>query len=313
MAERVEVNVEGLLSLAKLEQWPQRCADGESRRLFHGRGQCYPGYEWLTVDYFSPLLWIVLYREPPGNFWADFCAALAETLAPHFTAAIVQHRYQRDADLQTLWGDVPSPMYAVEEGLRFALQLGGRQNIGYFMDMQPARRWLTARADGRRVLNLFSYTSAFSGAARKAGASQIVNIDMSKSSLRTGRENHRLNDADSGAPVFLGHDIFKSWGKLKKLGPYDVVICDPPSRQAGSFDAARDYGRLLSRMGSLCAPGADVLICLNSPLLDEAFLRDRVAEYWPEAQFCERLAGRADFPERDTDAALKVLHYRAPS
>lgn len=299
--------------LAQLGQWPERCEDGDARRLFHGRGQCYPGYEWLTIDYFSPLLWIVLYREPPEPFWSEFREALAQRLGGEFAAALVQHRYRRDTPLETLWGQVPEAPVAKEDGLRFLLQLGGRQNIGYFMDMQPARRWLSECAQGKRVLNLFAYTCAFSLAASAAGASKIVNIDMSKSALRSGQQNHQFNQLEEGRPTFLGHDIFKSWGKLRKLGPYDIVICDPPSRQAGSFDARRDYARLVSRIAGLCAPGAQVLLCLNSPLLDETFLKACVAENWPEAEFCQRIAGRADFPERNPDAALKVLHYRAPS
>lgn len=301
-------------TLSDFSQWGAKLvAGGDARRLFHGRGQCYPGYEWLTVDYFSPLLWLVLYREPPAQFWGDFCAALRRQYGGAVAGAAVQHRYRRDAELQWLWGEPQTVLQAREDGLKFGLQLGGRQNIGYFMDMQPARQWLRTVAPGRRVLNLFSYSCAFSVAASAAGAEAVVNIDMSKAALRSGRVNHAMNPGAETELHFLGHDIFRSWGKLKKLGPYEVVICDPPSRQAGSFDAAKDYGKLLRRMDSLCAPGAEVLLCLNSPWLGEAFLRDCAAEHWPAGQFCERLAGREDFPERDADAALKVLRYRAPS
>ena len=298
-----------------VDQWREVMADGDdARRLFHGRGQCYPGYEWLTVDWFSPLLWLVLYREPPAVFWSAFCEYLQSHFGDEVACAMVQHRYQSETPVVCLWGELPEQtLVAKEQGLSFSLAPGRQQNIGYFMDMAPTRQWLQGVARGKRVLNLFSYTCAFSVAALSAGAKSVVNIDMSKASLARGRANHRLNAQPLESVRFLGHDILKSWGKLRKLGPYDIVICDPPSRQKGSFDAERDYQKLIRRMPELCAPGAAVLFCLNAPWLSEAFLRDNVSEFWPEAQFDARLPGREDFPEKGADGALKVLRYRAPA
>lgn len=72
-----------------------------------------------------------------------------------------------------------------------------------------------ANSAQRKVLNLFAYTCAFSVAALKGGADEVVNMDMSKGALAIGKQNHLLNGLTAGAR-FLGHDIFKSWGKLKK-------------------------------------------------------------------------------------------------
>ena len=180
------------------------------------------------------------------------------------------------------------------------------------MDMQPARQWLAERAEGRRVLNLFSYTCAFSVAAEQAGATSIVNIDTSRPALLQGRENHRLNPPSKQPAdiAYLSHDILKSWGRLKKLGPFDIVICDPPSRQLGSFDAIKDYRKLVRQFPALMPEGGDVLVCLNAPYVGQGFLQELMAEDCSAAEFISRLAGRADFPEADSDAALKVLHYR---
>ncbi|MBD2859638.1 class I SAM-dependent methyltransferase [Spongiibacter sp. KMU-158] len=282
-------------------------------RLFHGRGQCFSGFEYFTVDYFAPVLWVVLYREPEAEFWAEFCSQLTTHLASSVGVAAVQHRYQRDAELDLLWGELPERPVAKEHNLVFQLQFGGRQNIGYFMDMQPARQWLRPRSKGKRILNLFSYTCAFSVAAAAEGAERVVNVDMSKSALRTGRVNHQLSGLEftDTEVVYLGHDIFRSWGRIKKMGPYDLVICDPPSRQAGSFEVRKDYPRLLRKMPELLAEGGEALICLNAPYLDTDFLQEMVAEHWPEGQFIERLPGRKDFPESDAAASLKVLSYKA--
>ncbi|WP_158601498.1 class I SAM-dependent methyltransferase [Zhongshania marina] len=289
----------------------QLAAEKGAQRLFHGRGQCYPGFEFFTVDYFEPLLWIVLYREPEPVFWAQFCAALQAKFAKECTAAIVQNRYDKASSSYCLWGENLDNYLAQEGAYRFQLDLSGKQNIGYFMDMQPARAWLAERAEGRRLLNLFSYTCAFSVAAEQAGAASIVNIDMSKPALSVGRENHKLNPVARASELrFLSHNILKSWGRLKKLGPFDILICDPPSRQLGSFDAINDYKKLVRQFPDLLPEGGDILVCLNAPYLGQAFLEDVMREYCPDARFVSRLAGREDFPEVDSDAALKVLHYR---
>ena len=69
-----------------------------------------------------------------------------------------------------------------------------------------------------------------------------------------------------------GVDIFKSYNRLKKYGPYQLIICDPPSFQKGSVNIQRDYKKIISRIPQLASDGADLLLCLNSPELDEAFL-----------------------------------------
>ncbi|WP_159268417.1 class I SAM-dependent methyltransferase [Zhongshania aliphaticivorans] len=296
--------------LSGFSSWDMETARG-AQRLFHGRGQCYAGFEFFTVDYYEPVLWIVLYKEPGQEFWQDFCAALENRFKNHCTAAVVQRRYEKPASATILWGLVPEKMAAIEGDCRFKLELANNQNIGYFMDMEPTRRWLSKRASGARVLNLFSYTCAFSVAAEQAGAVSIVNIDTSKSALARGRENHNLNPSSQPAVVkFLSHDILKSWGRLKKLGPYDIVICDPPSRQVGSFDAVRDYKKLVRQFPALLPLGGDVLVCLNAPYLGQGFLEETMQTYCPSATFIARIAGREDFPELNLDAALKVLHYR---
>ncbi|WP_258317723.1 class I SAM-dependent methyltransferase, partial [Escherichia coli] len=74
-----------------------------------------------------------------------------------------------------------------------------------------------------------SCAPACSAATEKA--QEVINIDMASGALALGRENHQRNGL-TGAR-FLAHDIFHSWGKLKRLGPYGLVIADPPSYQKG--------------------------------------------------------------------------------
>ncbi len=107
--------------------------------------------------------------------------------------------------------------------------------------MKKGRQFVYENAKDKKVLNLFSYTCSFSVCASKGEAKEIVNIDMAKNALNTGRLNHQKNNLDTKNVKFLPHNILKSWGKIKKSGPYDIIIIDPPSFQKGSFAATKDY------------------------------------------------------------------------
>lgn len=280
----------------------------DARRVFHGRGGRYPGLEFITLDDFGSGLWLVLFKEPDREGWLDFLDRLQSMAVGERLFCVVQHRYRRPVEAEALWGEVPEKVYAREADWRFELQLQGRQNSGYFMDAAPGRRWLAERVAGRSMLNLFAYTCAFSVVAMGGGASAVVNVDMSKSALKTGRDNHRANGQTLSAVTFLPYDIFRSWKRIRELGPYDCIVIDPPSFQRGSFDARKDYARVLRRLPELASEGADVLLCLNAPYLEIEFLYDLVAAFVPGAEVVGPLPAREDFPERRP--ALKMLHCR---
>jgi len=174
--------------------------------------------------------------------------------------------------------------------------------------MAEGRRWVRAHAQGAKVLNLFAYTCAFSVAALQGGAREVINLDMAQGALTTGQQNHQLNGL-SGAR-FLAHDLFSSWGKVTRMGPYDLIVADPPSYQKGSFVANKDWPRLLRRLPDLLKAGGRALLCLNAPEIPEQFLRDVLAAEAPELVVEQRLPNPAAFADVSPDRALKVLVAR---
>jgi 23S rRNA (cytosine1962-C5)-methyltransferase len=288
-------------------------------RLFHGRGGLHPGCAQWSLDAFPPV-WLLTSFQPAGDEQlATIGAALAarwQQVAPgqplHW---VYQCRHAGRTETRLMAGSVPEPHVVSEQGVRFQVHLARGQNHGLFLDMAAGRQWVRALAratPGLKVLNLFAYTSAFSVVARLAGAAQVVNVDMSASALATGRQNHALNGITVGAS-FLAHDIFNSWGKLLRGGPYGLVVMDPPSFQKGSFVAQKDYARLLRRLPDLLAPGGHALLCLNAPELGPAFLQDQMQALAPALVFVERLANPPAFADVSAERALKVLVYRAPA
>ncbi|NLS11403.1 methyltransferase [Vibrio sp. SM6] len=291
-------------------------APNEMRRLFHGRGQLYPGLEQLTCDWLAGQLVVNLFKEPDAEFSSELSQGLTELTQSELwqnkkgRCILIQHRYAEGAPSQILWGELESRPVVEEAGLRYQLDIGRNQNIGLFLDMRLGRQWVRERAQHKNVLNLFAYTCGFSVAAMAGGADQVVNVDMARGSLAKGRENHMLNGDNLNAVKFLGHDIFKSWGKISKSGPYDLIIIDPPSFQKGSFALTKDYQKIIRRLPSLLSKHGEVLACVNSPAVSCDFLLDSMAAEAPQLQFVERLANPPEFADADEQASLKALVFK---
>ena len=298
----------------------------DAQRIFHGRGGLYPGCEQWALDAYPPVWLLTSFAPVSDEVLAHIGALLQQRwqeIAPPGAPLnwVFQQRHAGGADTRLMAGSVPEPHSVSEQGAQFRVHVAKGQNHGLFLDMAEGRRWVrahvqahaTAGAGGRgiKVLNLFAYTCAFSVVALQAGARQVVNVDMSHGAMAIGQYNHQLNGIGTGAS-FLAHDIFSTWGKITRGGPYGLVIIDPPSYQKGSFVATKDYARLLRRLPDLLAPGGHALLCLNAPELGMEFLQEQMQALAPELVFVERVANPTAFADVAPQRALKVLVYRAP-
>ncbi|MBB1462244.1 methyltransferase [Vibrio splendidus] len=288
----------------------------ELRRIFHGRGKFWPGLDQLTCDWVDGQLLVNVFKEVDDEFLSSLKAGLVDLTnkdiwqAKQGTSIVLQHRYADGAPSEVLWGELNDSPVVVEHGLKYQLDIGRNQNFGLFLDMRNGRQWVQDNARDKNVLNLFAYTCGFSVAAIAGGARQCMNVDMSRGSLNKGRDNHRLNDHDMRSVNFLGYDIFKSWGKIKKGGPYELVIIDPPSFQKGSFALTKDYKKILRRLPDLLTEGGEVIACVNSPAVSPNFLIETMVEEAPSVEFIERLDNPPEFVDVDLDSSLKVLRFK---
>ncbi|PKI13027.1 class I SAM-dependent methyltransferase [Colwellia sp. 12G3] len=283
----------------------------DTQRLFHGRGHAYPNLSHINVDWFSPVVLITLYQAVDSE-WLAVQASALKAMIKECRSVQVQHRYEKFAPTELLLGEPISKTIVSEQGLNYHIEFGKAQNSGLFLDMSNGREWLRQRAEGKNVLNLFAYTCAFSLSAIAGGATKAVNIDLSKASLSKGRENHQLNQLakkEGKQVIFEGVDIFKSNSRIKKYGPYDILVCDPPSFQKGSVNIERDYAKIIRRIPQWMNPGAKLMLCLNSPDLDENFLKAEVARECPDCHFEQRLKNPVVFKEAHEGKGLKVLIF----
>jgi len=287
-----------------------RFSKTELQRLLHGRGGHFVECKNINIDWLSPVILIILYKEVDRCWLEELGEALAQKMSSFgfvVNSVQVQYRCRDFAPTEVLMGESITDLVGLENDLKYQIKLGSKQNYGLFLDMKNGRKWVQENSQNKRVLNLFSYTCGFSNAAIAGHAAQVVNLDMSKAALAVGRENHRLNQHDLSKVKYLGHDLFKSWGKVKRLGRYDIVIADPPSLQKGSVNIRRDYPKIIRRLPELLNLGGQALLCLNSPDLDFAFLKDVIKDECAGALIIGQIEPPEVFKNVDLDRGLKCL------
>ena len=293
-----------------LEESSKELSD-EFKRLFHGRGGLYENWKFLTIDSIDDILSIAFYQPIEKELEDKLLSMLKVfTVQTRHNTIVLQRRYIKGSSIEILEGNLKDDLYAIENGLKFKLNLLSNQNNGYFPDMKNGRAFIQANAKGKKVLNLFSYTCTFSLSAIKGGAISVSNIDMSKSALTTGRANHHLNNIDTYNVKFSPYNILKSFSRIRRDGPYDLIIIDPPTLQKGSFEATKDYYKIINKLDQISSKDCIVLACLNSPDLNSQFIIDIFNEVAPTFEYIERLENLKEFPCIDEDKSLKNLVFK---
>jgi 23S rRNA (cytosine1962-C5)-methyltransferase len=132
---------------------------------------------------------------------------------------------------------------------------------------------------------------------------------MSKGALKIGMANHSLNNLDPRGVSFLPYNILKSFSSLKKKGPYDLIIIDPPTFQRGSFEATKDYEKIIKKLPQLANEECILLACLNSPDLESEFIINLIEKFAPSFKFEKRLKNLDEFASVDENRSLKNLVF----
>jgi len=244
--------------------------DSTAYRLVNGEGDGLPG---LTVDCYGDYLMVQIYCTGWRRYLKLLTRALEELLTP---AGIYEKtRPQKTRELEAegdakkygrLLAGVPAPesLLVRENGLNFQVSLERGLNTGLFLDQRVNRRDLMGRVEGKRVLNLFCYTGAFSVAAAAAGASQVTSVDASSGYLEIARANFGANRLNPKRHEFMVGDCLAVLEDLSRQGNrFEVIVMDPPSfsttsksrftTRGGTSDLVASALRLLPDGGLLIA------------------------------------------------------------
>ncbi len=198
-----------------------------------------------------------------AEVWRD---VIADALAALPGVARVYERSDADVrerealapNVGVLRGDPPpTELLAHECGLQFAVDVVGGHKTGFYLDQRGGRASVAQWASGRNVLNVFSYTGAFSVIAAKSGATSIMSIDSSGPALAVANRNAQLNGVDIGEA--LEADAFTALRGLRdRARQFDLILLDPPklANNAKQVEkATRAYKDLNLLAIKLLAPG----------------------------------------------------------
>jgi 23S rRNA (cytosine1962-C5)-methyltransferase len=161
--------------------------------------------------------------------------------------------------------EVEGPRVEVREyGMRFEVTLGDDLDTGLGADHRETRQRVRAEAAGRRVLNLYGGTGAFTVAAALGGAPSSDTVDLSGKGLTRTRKNLSLNGVDRAEHRTVRADVRRFLAESRtKRRVWDLAVLDAPSFVAATpsgdgdeMDLARDHRALLEETLRVLAPGA---------------------------------------------------------
>ena len=275
-------------------------------RLFSGENEGLPG---VTVDRYGDFV-VVQWLSAGALPWRDeLYEAITASVAPR---GIYDQKRVRslagqaapEPAVKVAGDEAPLEIVVEEEGCRFAVDVTAPLGVGFFPDMRLGRDAVARRAADRRVLNLFSYTGAFSVRAAKAGATEVVAVDTSAKAHARARRNYELSGLDASHVEMITADAMKTLERFadrKRL--FDLVVCDPPTFSHGQgrpFSATSDLGQLAGAAASVLAPGGFLAFATNAAKLSTGDVDRAIAEgaaaFGHSLHIIERHGLPPDFP-----------------
>ncbi len=257
-------------------------------RVLHGEGDRMPG---LVVDRYGPVAVLRADGDGAAARVPDLAEALWPTLESWGTQTFAYRTGERGQtpELHILRGAHPPDTVRVEEhGAPFIVDLARGQKTGAFLDQRDNRRRVGALAEGRRVLNLFSYAGGFSLHAALGGATHVTSVDIASAAHATAQASFRAAGLDPGKHAFVTADVGAFLdGAHARRERWDLVVSDPPSyapsekalpRAIAAYRALhRACADVLGPDGFFCASSCSSHVDASAFLgtLDDAALGDR--------------------------------------
>lgn len=218
-------------------------------RLVNGEGD---GLGGITIDYYQGYAVISWYNETIYQVKELILKAFL-TVYPDTLGIYEKNRFETTLpETQHIYGKAaPEPLIIKENGIQYATYLNEGWMTGIFLDQKEVRNYLASGfASGKKVLNMFSYTGAFSIASAMGGALSTTSVDLAKRSLPKTKEQFSINGIDPASQKIHVIDTFDYFHYAQKKGlTFDLIILDPPSFARNGkkvFSVAKNYGQLIA-------------------------------------------------------------------
>ncbi|WP_425589838.1 class I SAM-dependent rRNA methyltransferase [Fictibacillus fluitans] len=242
-------------------------------RVFNGEGD---GIGGLTMDYFDGFYVINWYSEGIYQFKEEVLQSLEKLT--DYKGVYEKKRFAEkgsyiDDDDFVAGERAQFPLIVQENGIHFATYLNESAMVGVFLDQREVRKAIRDKyASGKKVLNTFSYTGAFSVAAALGGAEKTTSVDLANRSRSKTQEQFSVNGLDYEAHDIIVEDVFHyfKYAVRKKLS-FGLVILDPPSfarSKKHTFSAGKDYPALLEQAIEITEKNGVIVASSNCSTFD---------------------------------------------
>lgn len=236
-------------------------------RLFNQEGD---GFGGLTVDLYGDYAVFSWYNSYVYQIRQTISEAFRQVF-PEVLGAYEKIRFKGlDYESAHVYGqEAPDFFPVLENGVLYQVFMNDGLMTGIFLDQHEVRGSLVdGLAMGKSLLNMFSYTAAFSVAAAMGGASQTTSVDLAKRSRELSQAHFQANGLSTDEHRFIVMDVFEyfKYAKRKNL-TYDVIVLDPPSfarNKKQTFSVAKDYHKLISQSLEILNPGGIIIASTNA-------------------------------------------------
>ena len=236
-------------------------------RLFNQDGD---GFGGLTVDLYGEYAVFSWYNSYVYQIRQTISEAFRQVF-PEVLGAYEKIRFKGlDYESAHVYGqEAPDFFTVLENGVLYQVFMNDGLMTGIFLDQHEVRGSLVdGLAMGKSLLNMFSYTAAFSVAAAMGGASQTTSVDLAKRSRELSQAHFQANGISTEAHRFIVMDVFEYFKYAKRKGlTYDVIVLDPPSfarNKKQTFSVAKDYHKLISQSLEILNPEGIIIASTNA-------------------------------------------------
>lgn len=236
-------------------------------RLFNQEGD---GFGGLTVDLYGDYAVFSWYNSYVYQIRQTISEAFRQVF-PEVLGAYEKIRFKGlDYESAHVYGqEAPDFFTVLENGVLYQVFVNDGLMTGIFLDQHEVRGSLVdGLAMGKSLLNMFSYTAAFSVAAAMGGASQTTSVDLAKRSRELSQAHFQANGISTDDHRFVVMDVFEYFKYAKRKGlTYDVIVLDPPSfarNKKQTFSVAKDYHKLISQSLEILNPGGIIIASTNA-------------------------------------------------
>ena len=236
-------------------------------RLFNQEGDGFGGF---TVDLYGEFIVFSCYNSFVFQIKETILAAFQEAF-PEVRGGYEKIRFKGlDYESAHVYGEeAPQEFLILENGVSYQVFLNDGLMTGIFLDQHEVRGSLVeGLAAGKSLLNMFSYTAAFSVAAAMGGAVETTSVDLAKRSRELSEAHFVANGLALDAHRFVVMDVFDYYKYAKRHDlNYDVIVLDPPSfarNKKRTFSVAKDYHRLVSEALEILHPGGTLILSTNA-------------------------------------------------